>query len=122
MRADPIADRAVARWGEVAAVLTPIIGPRGFAAFYVRSLCVTRAAHPSLAALPQGELEPAEISTLQATLSRHSRADAAPASGALLRTVHDLLTNLIGGELTEHLLRSGSEQPPSGLTMQDTSS
>jgi hypothetical protein len=116
-----IADSAALIWREVDTALSPIIGQRGVAALYKRSLYLTRTAHPCLALVHEGELLPCEFNTLRATLAAQTSASAAAANGALLQTFHDLLSNLIGQSLTERLLRSVWDNPSSGDAVQDTS-
>lgn len=101
-----IADLSVSTWREVDAALSPIIGQRGVAALYKRSLYLTRAEHPCLSAVYEGELGPGEFAGLRTALSGQSSAGATAANGALLRAFHDLLANLIGASLTGQLLRS----------------
>jgi hypothetical protein len=115
------AEKAVRTWRALDAALAPIIGHRGFAALYRRSLYLARTAHPCFAAVHDGELQPPDFAALQTALSQQTGADAVAANAALLQTFHDLLTSLIGTALTERLLRSVWDQPPSGDAAQDTS-
>jgi hypothetical protein len=115
-----IADSAVAIWLRIDAALSPIIGRGGVAALYERSLYLTRTAHPWL--LAAHERAPADgrfVEALRAVLSEPTRADAAVGIGALLQNFHDLLTSLIGGELTERLLQSVWDHPSSGPAVRD---
>ncbi len=108
-----IADLSVSTWRDVDAALSPIIGQRGVAALYKRSLYLTRAEHPCLATVYDGELGPGEFDGLHAALSRQTSSEAAAANGALLQVFHDLLARLIGAALTDQLLRSASDHPSS---------
>lgn len=122
-----IADLSVSTWRAVDAALSPVIGQRGVAALYKRSLYLTRADHPCLSAVYEGELGPGEFAGLHTALSAQSNADAAAANGALLQAFHDLLANLIGALLTRQLLRSVLppsifDNPSGGHAVQDTSS
>jgi len=116
-----VADAAVSTWRDIDAALSPIVGKAGVAALYKRSLHLTRAAHPSLAAVEQGALSPGEFASLHAALSQQTGPNAAAANAALLQTFTDLLTKLIGASLTERLLRSIWHNPASGHAAQDTS-
>ena len=122
-----IADLSVSTWRAVDAALSPVIGQRGVAALYKRSLYLIRADHPCLSAVYEGELGPGEFAGLHTALSGQSSSDAAAANGALLRAFHDLLAHLIGASLTGQLLRSvlhhsAFDNPSSGHAVQDTSS
>jgi hypothetical protein len=118
--AEQIADAAVATWCDVDAALSPVIGHRGVAALYKRSLHLTRAAHACLAPVHEGELQPGEFGALHATLSQQTSQDAAAAHGALLQAFCDLLTHLIGASLTEQLLRAVLDKLSGGNAAQDT--
>ena len=109
--ATQIADLALLTWRDVDAALSPIVGQRGVAALYKRSLYLTKAEHPCLAPVYEGELEPGEFSTLQLALSQQTSADAAAANRALLHTLHALLAKLIGAALTDQLLRTVADGP-----------
>jgi hypothetical protein len=89
---------------DIAAVLTPILGARGVAALYQRTLHVTHASHPWLAG-PQEIAQPIiDLVALQANVARQDRDEAATAATALLHAFHDLLASLIGGPLCDRLL------------------
>jgi hypothetical protein len=110
--AQRIAEVAASTWREIYSVLSPVIGPGGVTALYQRSLYVTRAAHPCLAAARDEGLQPGEFAALQQVLSQQSSTLVAAANGALLDTFCDLLANLISVPLTERLLRSVRNLPP----------
>jgi hypothetical protein len=89
---------------DLAAVLTPILGVRGVAALYQRTLHLTRARHAWLAE-PLEVAQPAiDLVALQAAFVRRDRDEAAAAATALLQSFHDLLASLIGLPLCERLL------------------
>ena len=115
-----VADVAASTWREINAVLSPLIGPGGVTALYQRSLYMTRAAYPCLAAVHEVALPAGEFSGLQLVLSRQTSAYIVAANGALLLTFCDLLASLIGSSLTERLLRS-VRNLSSGGTGQDSS-
>ncbi len=95
-----------ATWIGIQTALAPIVGQRGMAALYKRSLHLGAQAWPWLAAA-QGDDEPApcDFTPLQTTLAAQSPASAAAGSLALLQTFHTLLQSLIGAGLTDRLLR-----------------
>ena len=120
-----VADRAIAVWSCVDVALAPIIGRRGVAALYRRSLQLTSAGHSCLSALLVGERLPGDYASLQGVLAGQPAAAATAAHDALLRTFHDLLVKLIGSSLTDQLLQSvpglSPGAPSSGATAeQDT--
>jgi hypothetical protein len=112
--AQRIADAAASTWREIYAVLSPVIGPGGVTALYQRSLYMTRAAYPYLAAARDDGLRPGEFAALQQVFSQQTSAHVAAANGALLQTFCDLLGNLISVSLTERLLRSVRNLPLGG--------
>lgn len=116
-----VADAVVEVWQEVAVVLAPIIGQRGVAALYRRSLHLTRPAHPWLAATLEDAEAPLDLPALKSVLARQARTEAAAAGSTLLHTLHELLTSLVGPQLTERLLRPVWSTPLSGKPAQDIS-
>ena len=118
--AERIADAAVSAWCDVHAALSPVIGHRGVAALYKRSLYLTQVAHACLTPVHEGELVPGNFSALRAALSQQTSQDAAAAHGALLQAFYDLLTNLIGASLTDQLLRSVIDKLSDGDGTKDT--
>ena len=119
--ASQIANAVFELWQEIDDALTPIIGPRGVAALYYRSLHLTSAPHPWLA----GKHDIVQIgvnpTALKSILAQQGSAAAAAAGSAFLQTFHDLLASLIGPSLTERLLRAVWANSLSGPAAQDTS-
>ncbi len=107
-----VADAAVTAWRELDAALSPIIGQRGVAALYQRSLYLTRIDYPWLAGVHQATVRAGEFAPLHTVLSQQTSATAAGACSALLATFRDLLTRLIGASLTEGLLPPIPPAPP----------
>lgn len=117
-----IAQAALAKWIHIDNALSPIIGRHGVLSLYKRSLSLTRAAHPALTAVFEGQLAPGDYSTLQHALAQQSAPVAIAASEALLQTFNDLLTKLIGASLTLRMLRPPLGNPSSsGDAVQDIS-
>jgi hypothetical protein len=108
-----VADAAVAVWKAIHGALTPVIGPRGSAALYHRTLHVAREQYPWLAAAYEGTLQPGDFATLRAALAQQPAVDAAAAQDGILHAFLDLLAALIGEALTERLLQ-GVWPPSSG--------
>jgi len=115
-----VADTHVALWEQVALALAPIIGQRGVAALYARSLYLSAAAHPWLGvpADPQGAMD---LAALKPVIARQTSADATAGAVAVLQTFNTLLTSLIGASLTERLLDAvwAHRSPSSGTSAQD---
>lgn len=118
--ASQVADAAVQTWRAVDAALSPIVGQRGVAALYKRSLYLARTQHPWLAAVHEDTRQPGDFAPLHAALIRQPGAAAAAAHEALLLTYRDILARLIGMPLTERLLRTIEPLPQSRQPVQDT--
>jgi hypothetical protein len=116
-----IADNAVSIWRDLDAALSPIIGQRGVAALFKRTLALTRPTYPWLSSVLGGAEQPGDFTALGATLSLQTGPGVVAANEALLRNFADLLINLIGGALTERLLRSVWNSSSSGDAVQETS-
>ncbi|MEO8298963.1 MAG: hypothetical protein ABI574_14265, partial [Burkholderiales bacterium] len=116
-----IAAATTAIWQEIDAALTPILGRRGVAALYQRSLSLGTARHPWLTGQPVGSAATLDLGALKLDLAQQTSADAAAGSSTLLLTFHGLLTSLVGASLTERLLRSVWTPSSSGPAAQDTS-
>lgn len=114
------ADLAVATWSKIDDALWPIIGHAGMAALFKRSLYLARSHQPALTAMVEAELAPGDFALLREILAQ--QADAPAVQANLLKIFLDLLTSLIGAELTERLLRSVWDNTPnSGEAVQDPS-
>ena len=118
--ATQIADAVAATWQEIDTALAPILGSRGVAALYKRSLYLCGATHPWLAVLHEGVQTGVGLAPLKTLLTRQGSADAANAANALFQTFHQLLSSLIGPSLTERLLRSVWSDFSGGSPAQDT--
>ncbi len=101
----------VALCAEIGAALTPIIGPRGVAALYKRSLFLAGRTHPALLGLQENVQAAMDLSSLEAALTPLSDAEAAHVGGALLIAFYELISSLVGPSLTERLLRSLWDRP-----------
>lgn len=92
-------------WREINGSLSPVLGERGVAAIYKRSLYgITQ--YPWLMRLHADIDGVIDVDALSSVLREQSGADARAASGALLKSFYLLLTTLIGTSLTERLFRS----------------
>jgi hypothetical protein len=115
-----VADASVAIWSAIDRALSPVIGQRGSAALYQRSLHLARADFPWLAAAYESAAEPRALGALHAALVQQTAEHAAAAHDRVLHTLLGLLADLIGQSLTERLLKSAWDSPSSGNAVQDT--
>lgn len=116
-----IAAAVFAIWEEIDDALTPILGPRGVAALYQRSLHLAAVAYPGLAARDESDPPAVGPAALKAALARRGSTAAAIAGNAFLQTFHDLLASLIGPSLSGRLLRAAWENSSGTPPAQDTS-
>lgn len=114
-----IGDAVFAILEEIDDTLTPILGERGMAALYKRSLHLAAAAYPWLAAPDENDPPAAGPAALKSALARRSSAAAAAGGSTFLQTFHGLLASLVGASLTERLLRPVWSTPSSGPFAQD---
>jgi len=120
--APQIAEAVIVMWNEIDDALTPVLGARGLVALYRRTLHLTAAARPDLAAGPDGVLLATEPTLLRALIARQGAEQAANLGSAFLQEFNGLVTSLIGPSLTGRLLRAVWLPPSSGAAAQDTSS
>lgn len=116
-----VADHVVAVWQQVGDALTPIIGQRGVAALYKRSLFLIAKDHPWLPRLQEADPPAIDVAVLHSALAQQDPGAAAAGGGALLQTFHELLASLVGPSLTGRLLAAAWALPISGPSAQDTS-
>lgn len=119
--AGQVADAQAAVWRDINLALHPIIGRRGVAALYDRSLALASARHPWLATGQPVAPDAIDASALHAALAMRPPAEAAAGGGALLQVFRDLLSSLIGAALTDRLLRDVWSRPTDPATAQDSS-
>lgn len=96
---------------DIGVALTPIVGPRGVAALYKRSLFLTSQQHPVLSGLHEGIQSTMDLSRLTTTLAALSEAEANTVGAALLQSFYELLSSLVGLSLTDRLLGSLWDHP-----------
>ena len=102
---EQVAASIAAIYRDIEGALSPIVGPRGVAALCGRSIHVAGQSYPWLAGLEAGNQTAIDLGALTSLISQQTPSDAAAAGGLLLQTFHELLASLIGGSLTERLLR-----------------
>ena len=120
--AEQIADAIMAIWLEIDQALHPIIGHRGVAALYNRTLHLTAVAYPWLAIGQPAVPAAIDPSGLRSALVQQAAAEAAAGGSALFLRFHELLASLVGASLTDRLLRSVWTHSSPGSPAQDTSS
>jgi hypothetical protein len=116
-----IAARAVAAWTSIDAALSPVVGRRGVAALYKRSLHLTTAEYPWLASASQAASEPGDFSALEQAIGQQAIADGRAAHAAVIKKFREMLANLIGDSLTARLLQPVWTNVANGLDAQDKS-
>ena len=104
--ATQLADTICVTCNDLETALAPVIGKRGVAALYRRSLHLASRVHSGLVAAHAGPPLVMDIDVLRAALARQSAGDTAASGLLVLKTFHELLVALIGASLTERLLRS----------------
>lgn len=109
---EKVADAAVNLWEQMALQIVALVGEAGFDSLYGRSVFHTRIKFPWLAAgalPPQAEQR---FAGLKVSLEKQTPAQAGEANRLLLINFTDVLSSLIGEQVTTHLLRSawGSDE------------
>lgn len=102
--AGQIAEMIVSAWQDIRAALAPVIGQRGVAALYKRSIHLTISRHAWLSPCSDGAPDAMDLAVLKAVLERQAAGQAAAGGGALLEALRELVGTLIGPKLTEQLL------------------
>jgi len=100
-----IARTARAVWQHIDASLSPIIGRKGVAALYRRSVHLLRHDLPALDALDLDVPADSDFAELQRASACLTSEGAGEMNAAVLETFRELLTKLIGASLCERLLR-----------------
>ncbi len=100
-----IADAVVATWREIDAALVPIIGSRGLAALYKRSIHCSAQAHPWLRIEHDAALAVVDFTELIPLLRQQDSITAMAGAAMLFSTFHQLLSSVVGSALTERLMR-----------------
>lgn len=104
------ADAAIAAWHGWGTALEPVIGRRGFAALYQRSLQLARREHPWLPVPAEDLPTGADFSALRVALLSQPADLAATGGRALQATFSGLLARLIGEPLLARLLDAGFDR------------
>ena len=119
---EQIADAIVVIWLEINQALHPIIGYRGVAALFNRSLKIAISEFSWLGDGHQGVLAAVDAAALKATLLRQTPETALAGGITLFVTFHELLASLVGPSLTDQLLAAVWTQPSGVPPEQESSS
>lgn len=116
-----IAEAIVSILQDMGASLAPIIGQQGVAALYRRSLHLCVSTHPQLAHSYDSVLATMDLIALKSLLVEQNETDALFFGEALLTTLYELLTTLIGPSLTARLLADVWQPSSSDTSSQEIS-
>lgn len=116
-----IANGIVTTLQDINTTLIPIVGPKGVAALYRRSLYLCTSLHPRLAGTYESPVNAMDLMELKSLLVQQSPADALFFGEELLKAFYELLATLIGPSLTARLLRAVWENSLSDTSAQDIS-
>lgn len=107
------ADVAVTLWEQMAAKIISIVGEGGFESLYARSVFLSQASFPWLAAGPLSKQSDQRFAALKKCFEAQAPAQVSAANSLLLLTFTDILASLIGEALTSSLLHSawGNDAP-----------
>ena len=114
-----IAAAISALWTDIEAALQPIVGRRGVAALFRRTLHLAAARHPWLAPLKAGSDDAVDLVQLTTLFAAQTPAQASEAGGALFEIFRELLATLIGASLSERLLQAAWSNSSSAAPAQD---
>ncbi|WP_237749276.1 hypothetical protein [Pseudomonas rhizosphaerae] len=115
-----VASAIISMFEDINAALTPIIGPKGVAALYRRSLFLCMSTHPIYADRYKGLAVAMNLTEFRSILSEQEKTDAVCFSEQLLKTFYELLATLIGRSLAARLLLDVWGNFLSGSVSQDT--
>ena len=113
-RTGDISDIALQLWRPLSSQLSSIIGEGGFKSLYERSLYLTRAAFPWLAAADASRSVDSLLADLNVNLADRNADDANKANLMLIQTFTNILASLIGERLTIDILVSAWGIPAPG--------
>ncbi|WP_457421329.1 hypothetical protein [Roseateles sp. P5_E7] len=108
-----------ALWTDIEAALQPIVGRRGVAALFKRTLHLAAARHPWLAPLKPGSDDAVDLGQLTALFAAQPPSRAGEAGSALFEIFRELLVTLIGAPLSERLLQTAWSNSSSAAPAQD---
>lgn len=103
-----IASNAAALWQRIDTILSPVLGRRGVAALYERSITAISAEYPVFEQV-SFEHVPTDFTFIEQVLTQLEPARAIAVHTVLVHTFHNLLTELIGTPLAEQILGMDSD-------------
>lgn len=118
---DRVADVIITMLRDTDASLVPIIGPKGVAALYRRSLHLSTSLHPCLLDTYIPLADPLDLIDLKAILIQQNRNDAIFFGEELLKALYELLATLIGSSLSRRLVLDVWDNDLSAPLSQETS-
>lgn len=101
-----VAHAAVLLWAQMATKIIAIVGEGGFNALYARSIRLAHARFPWLMLCSQSPKADPKFAELKTILEGQPASQAEEANILLLITFTDILSSLIGEQLTISILRS----------------
>ena len=116
------ADAVVSSWEDIQQAIAPVIGARGVAALYERSLHLTRTQHPWMVAVSEPTKLEMNLAALKTLLLQQDGATAAAGGTAHMQKFYEVLSTLIGPSLSDGLLRFIWEKSTNGPTTLDKTS
>lgn len=108
-----------ALWVDIEAALQPVVGRRGVAALFKRTLHLAATRYPWLAQLKSSSDDAADVTQLTALFAAQPPALASEAGAALFEIFRELLVTLIGAPLSERLLQTAWSNSSSAAPAQD---
>jgi hypothetical protein len=103
---EKVSDAAVIQWERLAVKIIAIVGEGGFNSLYARSVFLSQATFPWLAACVLSQQQQEQFAALKIGFEAQAPAQACAANSLLLITFTDILASLIGDRLTENILYS----------------
>ena len=114
-----IAAAISALWTDIETALQPIVGRRGVAALFKRTLYLAAARYAWLAPLKSGSDDAADLSQLTSLFAAQPPLLASEAGAAVFEIFCELLATLIGASLSERLLQTAWSNSSSAVPAQD---
>jgi hypothetical protein len=109
-------------WLDINRTLDPVLGRRGMAALYDRSVQIAQLEHAWVAGIHERLPSETELDSLARVFDARDPGEAARGGAALLRSFCRLLASLVGASLTERLLRPVLINLSNGKAVPDESS
>ena len=105
-RTEKVADAAVDLWAQIATQIISIVGEGGFNSLYARSVFLAKSEFPWLADISLPSKSEHRFAELKKILDGQSTMQAGEANSLLLITFTDILSSIIGEDLTMSVLHS----------------